>query len=200
MDSTPGRNMQEDAEMKLVLPGEYLGTAEELAPGRGTYEYKGEIYAALMGYRHVDAKAKTVMVKAIHEIPHLSEGEVVYARVEEIKMAMLVTTVLCDAASGRIVPGYPEGTVHISKAKDSYVERLNREFSVGDIVKAKVLQGHPAVRLSTQGAELGVVSARCQDCHGLLTKMEKGLVCTRCGRKEERNLSSAYGTYEKLGY
>jgi exosome complex component CSL4 len=199
MDSTPGKNMQEDAEMKFVLPGEYLGTAEELAPGRGTYEYKGTIYAALMGYRSVDAKAKTVTVKAIHEIPHLTEGEIVYARVEEIKMAMLVTTVLCSAANGRIVPGYPEGTVHISKAKDSYVDRLDREFAIGDILKAKVLTGHPAVRLSTQSADLGVVSARCQDCHGMLTKIEKGLICTRCGRKEERHLSSAYGTFEKLG-
>jgi exosome complex RNA-binding protein Csl4 len=189
--------MMEETEEKLVLPGEYLGAAEELAPGRGAYEYKGGIFAALLGYKHVEAKDKVVMVKAIHEIPHLSEGEVVYARVEEIKQAMLVTTVLCSAVTGRVVPGYPDGTVHISKAMDSYVERLSLLFAIGDIVKAKVLSGYPAVRLTTSGPSLGVVSARCQDCHALLTRLEKGLLCPRCGRREERHLSPSYGKLEK---
>ncbi len=178
----------------LVLPGEQLGTAEEIAPGRGTYEYKGAVYASVMGYPQVEPESKTVSVHALHEIPHISEGDIVYARVEEIKPMLLVTTVLCSATTGRIVPGYPDGTVHISKAKDSYVDRLEKEFAVGDMIKARILQGYPAVKLSTQGPGMGVVSARCQDCHALLTKLPDGkLVCTRCGRREERLVSSDYG-------
>jgi exosome complex component CSL4 len=178
----------------LVLPGEPLGTAEELAPGRGTYEYKGAIYASVMGYPQVESESKTVSVKAIHEIPHVSEGDVVYARVEEIKPMLLVTTVLCSAVNGRVVPGYPDGTVHISKAKDSFVDRLEKEFAVGDMIKAKILSGYPAVKLTTVGHDLGVVSARCQECHAPLAHLsENKLVCTRCGRREDRLVSSEYG-------
>ncbi len=188
--------MSEGAENGFVLPGEFLGNAEEIAPGRGAYEYKGKIYAALMGTVHVESESKTVTVQALHEIPHLSENDIVYARVEDIKPAMLITTVLCSAATGRIVPGYPDGTVHISKAKNSYVERLSDEFAIGDILKAKVISGYPAVKLATQDSNLGVVSARCQECHSTLTKLDKGLYCSRCGKHEERHLAPTYGQLE----
>lgn len=186
--------MSESPEERLVLPGDLLGTAEEFVPGRGTYEYSGKVYAALLGHPKVDTENRTVSVTALHEIPHLSEGEEVYARIEEIKSAMLVTIVLSSAKSGRVVPGNPEGTVHISKAKESYVEDLNREFAIGDILKAQVLQGYPVVKLSTQGPQYGVVSGRCLDCHGLLALHDGNhLVCTRCGRKEQRKVSREYG-------
>ncbi len=179
---------------KLVVPGDLLGTAEEYVPGRGTYEYNGQVYAALLGHPRVDAQARLVTVEALHAIPHLAEGEAVYARVDEIKSAMLVVTVLRSAATKRIVPGFPEGTIHISKAKDSYVEDLSREFAVGDLVKAEVLQGYPVVKLSTQGPAYGVVAARCSDCHSPMTSREGGLVCPRCGRKEHRKVSEDFGS------
>jgi exosome complex component CSL4 len=178
---------------KLVVPGDLLGTAEEYVPGRGTYEYNGQVYAALLGHPRVDGQAKTVTVEALHAIPHLAEGEAVYARVDEIKAAMLVVTVLRSATTDRIVPGFPEGTIHISKAKDSYVEDLSREFAVGDLVKAEVLQGYPVVKLSTQGPAYGVVAARCSDCHSPMTSREGGLLCPRCGRKEHRKVSEDFG-------
>jgi exosome complex component CSL4 len=186
--------MNEATPEKLVLPGDLLGTAEEYVPGRGTYEYNGSVYAALLGHPQVDVENRTVTVHAVHEIPHLTEGDVVYARVEEIKSAMLVTILISSASTGRTVPGNPEGTVHISKAKESYVDELNREFAIGDILKAKVLQGYPTVKLSTQGPDLGVVSARCVECHGLLTwTSHNHLVCGRCGHKEQRKVAREYG-------
>ncbi|MDE1820255.1 MAG: exosome complex RNA-binding protein Csl4 [Euryarchaeota archaeon] len=189
--------MSEPSEERLVLPGDLLGTAEEYVPGRGTYEYNGQVYAALMGHPHIDAQNRTVTVHALHEVPHLAEGEVVYARIEEIKSAMLVTTVLTHAKTGRGVPGNPEGTVHISKAKESYVEELSGEFAIGDILKAVVLQGYPVVKLSTQGPELGVILGRCTDCHGILTHASGNqLVCSRCGRREHRKVSRDYGGHK----
>ena len=196
MDSTQSSNMNESPGSGFVLPGEYLGNAEEIAPGRGAYEYKGKIYAALMGEAHVEPESKTVTVRALHEIPHLSENDIVYARIEDIKPAMLVTTILCSATTGRVVPGYPDGTVHISKAKNSYVERLGDEFAIGDLLRAKVIAGYPAIKLSTQEPSLGVVSARCQDCHALLTKLEKGLYCPRCGKHENRHTAASFGHLE----
>lgn len=189
--------MSDPSEERLVLPGDLLGTAEEFVPGRGTYEYNGQVYAALLGHPKVDTQNRTVSVQALHEVPHLSEGDTVYARVEEIKSAMLVTNVLSSARTGRTVPGNPEGTVHISKAKDSYVEELGREFAIGDILKAVVLQGYPVVKLSTQGSEFGVVLGRCTDCHGILSHVSGSqLVCSRCGRREQRKVSKEYGDHK----
>jgi exosome complex component CSL4 len=172
------------------MPGDLLGTAEEFVPGRGTYEDNGKVYAALLGHARIDPRARSVTVEALHEIPRLEEGDLVYARVDEIKSAMAICTVLASAASNRLVPGAPEGTVHISKAKEGYTESLASEFAPGDLLLAKVLQSRPTIKLTTAAANLGVVSARCQVCHGLLTPGPKDLlVCLRCGNQEHRKLA-----------
>ena len=176
----------------LVLPGDLLGTAEEFVPGRGTYEDKGKIYAALMGHRYVDARDKAVRVDALHAIPHVVEDDLVYARVDELKSAMAVCTVLSLASGRRAVPGAPEGTVHISKAKDGYTESLGEVFQTGDILLARVLQAQPTIKLSTASANLGVVSARCQVCHGLLERGPKELDCPRCGNRESRKMAQDF--------
>ncbi len=174
---------------KFVLPGEYLGAAEEYLPGRGTYEHMGRIYASVVGTPAIDPRDKTVRVEAANAVPELNEGDLIYARVDEIKTAMAICTVLSSATSHRGIPGEPEGTVHISKARDGYTESLNTEFAVGDILLAKVLQPRPSVKLTTAAATLGVVSARCQVCHALLRPGGKELVCPRCGHHERRKLA-----------
>ena len=177
---------------RLVLPGDYLGAAEEFLPGRGTYESRGRIYASVLGTAAVDPRDRTVRVEARNAIPEIRDGELVYARVDEIKTAMAICTVLSTAASRRNVPGTPEGTVHISKAREGYTESLSGEFAVGDVILARVLQARPSVKLSTAAATLGVVSARCQLCHALLTPGPKDLVCPRCGNREHRKLAKGH--------
>jgi exosome complex component CSL4 len=173
----------------LVLPGDYLGAAEEYLPGRGTYEDRGRIYASVLGRPSIDPRDRTVRVEARNAVPELAEGDIVYARVDELKTAMAICTVLTTTASHRTVPGMPEGTVHISKAKDGYTETLSSEFAVGDIVLAKVLQARPSIKLTTAPTALGVVSARCQVCHGVLRVTGNELTCPRCGHHERRKLA-----------
>jgi len=173
----------------LVLPGDYIGAAEEYLPGRGTYENRGRIYASILGKPVVDPRDRTVRVQARNAIPEIVDGDLVFARVDELKAAMAICTVVGTATSRRTVPGNPEGTVHISKAKDGYTESLSGEFAVGDILLARVLQAHPSIKLSTATATLGVVSARCQLCHALLTPGPKDLVCPRCGNRERRKIA-----------
>jgi len=175
---------------KLALPGDYLGAAEEFLPGHGTYESRGRIYASVLGTVIVDPRDRTVRVEAKNAVPELRDGDLVYARIDELKSAMAVCTVLTTATSRRGVPGSPEGTVHISKAKEGYTESLAGEFAVGDVLLARVLQARPSVKLSTAAATLGVVSARCQACHALLSPGSKdSLVCPRCGNREHRKLA-----------
>jgi exosome complex component CSL4 len=173
----------------LVLPGDYIGAAEEYLPGRGTYENRGRIYASVLGTPVVDPRDRTVRVEARNAVPEIQDGDLVYARVDEIKAAMAICTIVGTATSRRTVPGNPEGTVHISKAKEGYTESLSGEFAVGDILLARVLQARPSVKLSTATATLGVVSARCSLCHALLTPGPKDLVCPRCGNHERRKLA-----------
>jgi exosome complex component CSL4 len=173
----------------LVLPGDYLGAAEEFLPGRGTYEHGGRIYASLLGKPAVDARDRTIRVEPRNSVPEVLEGDLVYARVEELKAAMAICNVLSTATSRRVVPGKPEATVHISKAKEGYTESLSEVFAVGDIVLAKVLQGRPSIKLSTAAPTLGVVSARCQACHALLNLSENPPTCPRCGHQEHRKLA-----------
>lgn len=178
----------------LVVPGDLLGTAEEFVPGRGTYEDRGKIYAALLGHRKVDPSDRAVHVDAIHPVPIIHDEDVVYGRVDEVKSAMAIVTILVGATNQRTVPGTPEGTIHISKAKDGYTEALSEEFAAGDLVVARVLQSHPSIKLTTAASDLGVVTARCQSCHALLGRGEKGeLRCPRCGNREHRKVASAYG-------
>ncbi len=181
--------MDEAGLPELVLPGDYLGAAEEYLPGRGTYEDRGRIYASLLGRPAIDPTDRTIRVDPRNAVPEIQEGDLVYARVDEIKTAMAVCTVLTPATSRRGVPGKPEGTVHISKAKEGYTETLSGEFAVGDILLARVLQAHPSVKLSTAQPTLGVVSARCQACHALLSLGSKEPTCPRCGHKERRKLA-----------
>jgi len=174
---------------KLVLPGDYLGAAEEFLPGRGTYEDRGRIYASILGTPKVDPRDRSVHVEPRNSIPTIEEGDLVYARVDEIKTAMAVCTIIGTTTSRRTVPGEPEATVHISKAKEGYTESLSGEFAVGDILLARVLQARPSIKLSTAAGPLGVVSARCQLCHALLSLGTKELVCPRCGHHERRKLA-----------
>jgi len=174
---------------KLVLPGDYLGAAEEFLPGRGTYEDAGRIYASVLGHPSIDPRDRTVRVDARNAVPEIQEGDLVYARVDELKTAMAVCTVLAPATSRRSVPGRPEGTVHISKAKDGYTESLSGEFAIGDTLIAKVLQARPSIKLSTALPTLGVVSARCQACHAVLRFGGPELVCPRCGHRERRKVA-----------
>ncbi|EQD51447.1 exosome complex RNA-binding protein Csl4, partial [mine drainage metagenome] len=109
---------------KLVIPGEYLGAAEEFVPGRGTYEDSGRIYASVLGISHIDPTDRSVHVVPRNGIPQISEGDLVYARVDELKSAMAICTILATAGSRRPVPGDPEGTVHISKAREGFTESL----------------------------------------------------------------------------
>jgi exosome complex component CSL4 len=185
--------MTEATPARLVLPGDLLGTAEEFVPGWGTYEDHGKIYAALMGRSNVSPNDRAIRVDAVHAIPRIREQDLVYARVDEVKSAMAICTILAAYDSRRVVPGAPEGTVHISKAKDGYTDSLADEFSPGDILLAQVLQDQPTIKLTTQSADLGVVSARCQACHGLLSSGAKELVCPRCGNRERRKTAHGYG-------
>jgi exosome complex component CSL4 len=174
---------------RFVVPGDYLGAAEEYVAGHGTYENRGKIYAAVLGTARVDPKDRVVRVDARNAIPVIQDEDTVYARVDEVKSAMVIVTVMSSASGRRSFPGTPEGTIHISKAKEGFTETLSGEFAPGDIVLARVIQSHPAIKLTTASPQLGVLAAHCSVCHALLTPGPKELTCPRCGNRERRKIA-----------
>ena len=83
-------------------------------------------------------------------------------------------------------------TQFITKVKQAYTSSISENMRLGDVVRARVVQVRPSLQLSTAGAELGVVKARCTKCRSFLIKEGGKLYCGECGALEHRKLSEDY--------
>ncbi len=179
----------------FVVPGDFLATVEEFVPGNGAYEEEGKIYAASTGVVLVDPKTKHISIfSRAPGPPELKRGDIVIGKVDEVReqTASVVIEVL-RGREGRELPPPNQGSIHISQTNTNYVEELGREFKVGDIVRAKVLNANrEPVQLTTVSEDLGVIVAKCSRCRGLLDRQEKRLICPVCGNVESRKLASDY--------
>jgi exosome complex component CSL4 len=98
----------------------------------------------------------------------------------------------------RNITGDTNGTIHVSKLSQEYVQDVGREVRPSDIIRAKVTQVKPSIQLTTAGAHYGVVKALCRKCRQPLLKVEKGLYCNTCERGDMRKLADDYGDVEKI--
>lgn len=55
-----GRVEKSRKKYDVVVPGEYLGSAEEYSPGDGTYERFCQVYANRAGYKVVEKRDENV--------------------------------------------------------------------------------------------------------------------------------------------
>lgn len=179
----------------FVLPGDPLATVEEFFPGEGAYEEGGNIYSTTVGMVLIDVRTKRISVFAKPKTPPvLKPGDVIVGRVEDVReQSANVSIGILRGREDREVPSPKMGSVHISKTHTGYVKDLSREFSVGDIVRAKVLmaQREPA-QLTTADKDLGVLVAMCHRCRSVLDKEGNKLKCPNCGNIETRKLASDY--------
>ena len=179
---------------KIVLPGDQLSTSEELLPGDGTYEEEGIIRAARVGTFYVDEKTRTAIVQPVTTIPTiLKKGDDVIARVDSVRSSMVITTLLHVIGKERPISGDTNSTIHVSEISNKYVNDPIEVFSLGDIVRAKVIQVKPSIQLSTKGDHFGVIKALCSRCRYPLKRRGSTLECTRCGNKENRKIADDYG-------
>jgi exosome complex component CSL4 len=181
-----------------VMIGDYLGTIEEFMPGKGTYAEDGKIYAAKMGIKAVDPAKHTAEVKG-NELPEMAVGQVVFGEVVTFKTSMV--TVVAGKIQGQKGMIDERTTIYVSNIADSYVEKPDEFFGIGDIVKAKVIRMDPGVTdISTKG-EFGVVKAFCKNCRHELVLSQKHkdrLECPACSRVEKRKIASDYGDVREL--
>lgn len=186
--------MSKDEE-KLVVPGDRVGTSEEWLSGEGTFEDDGDIYASQFGLLKFDEDSLEAKVKAVNPIVKVEKGDVIYGSVFMRKDSMAVIMIDKVENESREVKEDVEGTLHISEVSDDYTEKLKDEFLVGDIVRAKVIQVEPTIKLSTTGKTFGVVRGYCPECRKPMKfkRKKNKLYCENCEIQSDRNISNVYG-------
>jgi exosome complex component CSL4 len=182
-----------EKEEEIVVPGDFLGTSEEFTPGSGVYAEKGNIYATVTGEISISDKRVIEVVPKVETPPVPAEGDIVIGRIEDLRDAVAVVTIAgLKGKDDREVATSTQGIIHISNVKSGYVSELQREFGYLDLVKAKVVDAK-ALRLSTEGNDLGVIKAICAKCKGVLKRKGNTLTCDKCKRVETRKIAEDYG-------
>lgn len=180
---------------RLVYPGDSVGVAEEFVPGAGTYEENGEVFAAQLGYLTLDTNSFEARVDAPIAMPAtVKVGDIVIGTIHMTRSSMAIVTVrrIADQPH-RQIGGDTNGTLHVSKASEAYVESMEAIFRVRDIIRAKVLEVSPAIQLTTKGPHLGVLKSYCGRCGTSMVKKGKGLICPECEWKEQSKLADDFG-------
>lgn len=183
------------AEKRLVYPGDPVGVAEEFVPGPGTYEENGDVFAATVGYLTLDTNDFVARVESFSQPPAVVKpGDIVIGVVQMTRASMAIVEVHKIASQpNRGVGGDTNGTLHVSKTSDRYVENMDDVFRVRDIVRAKVLETDPAIQLTTKGPHLGVLKSYCPRCGSAMVLKGHGVVCPECDWKDTKKLADDFG-------
>src|SRR5581483_4898626 len=182
------------ADRRLVYPGDSVGVAEEFVAGPGTYEENGEVFAATVGMLTLDT---TDFVARVEPFPSqravVKPGDIVLGVVQATRPSMAIVEVKAIASRpNRGIGGDTNGTLHVSKSSDQYVDSMESAFRVRDIVRAKVLESDPAIQLTTKGPDLGVLKSYCPRCGSPMARKGRGVVCPECDWKDTKKLAADY--------
>lgn len=178
-----------------VLPGDALAFSEEYLPGDGVYDDGRFLRAARFGRLEVDNRERRCQVKPFTSVPAtLRVGDFVLGLVTLLKPSMAGVEVLHLEGVERNVAGDTNGTLHVSKIAKRYVQDVGREYRLGDVLRARVIEVKPSVQLSTEDPRCGAVMALClRDRFPLGLVDKKTLECPVCARRDVRNIAPDYG-------
>jgi exosome complex component CSL4 len=186
------------SDKRKVLPGDEVAVAEEYLPADGTYEEDGVVYSALTGDLSVNDSEKTVSVKAENPMVSLEIGDSVFCEVTDVRASMAICEVVMVEGRSRNVTGDTNGTIHVSKISQDYVQDVGREYRPSDIIRAKVMQVRPSIQLNTAHPHFGAVKSLCRNCRSKLRRTDKGLYCDLCEEYESRKIADDYGDVETI--
>ncbi|KYC49651.1 MAG: Exosome complex component Csl4 [Candidatus Methanofastidiosum methylothiophilum] len=189
--------MEANAEVKreFVIPGDYIGVAEEFLPGNGAYEDNGKIYATLVGNLELDMSRRSANVYSkTNVVPQIKEGDIVYGEVVSVKPQMVYVDLLAlEGYTDKKLSANTKARIYVSQTSKQYVKSISTEFRNGDIVRARVVDTKgDAVRLSTAEDSLGVIRAVCSVCKKTLEIKDGKLECSYCSSKETRKTADDY--------
>ncbi len=182
-----------DSKKKVVLPGEVVGTSEEFLPGEGTFEEDGKIISSNLGIVKYNEKDMSVSTEPLNPIVTVEKGDIVIGVVTGVRETMVIVDIKKVEGKDRGITGETLGTIHVSKASQGYTKDLRKEFRIGDVLRAKVMQAKPSIQLTTAYPEYGVVKALCTKCRAPMLRKGTMMYCPKCERTETRKISSLYG-------
>ncbi|XP_048136513.1 exosome complex component csl4 isoform X1 [Rhodamnia argentea] len=194
-----GETVVEESE-ELATPGDVLGRAAEVKPGRGAYlaSHNNLVYASLTGRVRTVApppgspdKRPTVEVighKAHGAVPE--PGSVVIARVTKVLSRMASADILC--VGPKSVREKFTGIIRQQDVRATEIDKvdMHSSFLPGDIVRAIVLSlgDARAYYLSTAKNELGVVSA--ESTAGMAMEQHGTGYCNSCPVSQGKSTSN----------
>ena len=179
-----------------MFPGDEVAAAEEFQPGPGTYEENGVVYAARIGVLDLDPKEFVARVRPVTKsIPlTLQPGDVVLGTIRATRASMAIVEVTNHVDfPARDIASDRNGTLHVSKMSESYVDRVEEALHLGDVVRAQVVSVQPSLQLSTRGENFGIVRSYCPRCRSVMAAKGGGLVCPECEWKASGKVAADYG-------
>ena len=191
-NSDLGSEMDEAKSLRVVMPGDRIGYAEEFIGGEGVYEENGELFAAVAGLLII--ADRVVSVKSLKKVPEVKKGDVVVGRVVDLRNNFAVVEIARKRGENRTLAKKERGILHISNVRDEYVDDMTKAVNYFDIVKARVLDD--TMRLSTKEVEMGVIKSICSRCRHEMIREGNMLKCPECGNVEVRKISPDYGKGE----
>lgn len=188
-----------ETKREFVIPGDYIGVAEEYLPGDGAYEENGKIYATLVGNLDLDMSRRSAsVISKTNVLPQLKEGDIVYGEIVSVKPQMVYVDLLAlEGYADKKLSANTKARIYVSQTDKKYVKTISTEFRNGDVVRARVVdtQGD-SIRLSTAEDGLGVIRAICGVCKKTLENkdgnLDGNLECSYCGSKETRKTANDY--------
>jgi len=184
------------AQKSVVFPGDIVAASEELVPGPGTTDDGSNIVATRLGRLRIDTDRMEAVVEPVTSVPvELREGDIVLGVIDMVKPVMCSVDVQVRIGDEhRQITGSTVGTIHVSKIDRRYVQDASREFRVGDIVRARVIDVDPSVQLATDEPEMGAIKCLCTLCRHDLERKGKALECPNCGKVDSRKIARDYGS------
>ena len=189
--------------LKIVVPGEFLGDVREYIAGEGTYVSNGRIYARILGVVIYDTSKKMVCVKPIKSPILPKKNDIVLAEVissgDSIAQVKIYFVIKRRDKDLRFIPLIPpfSGLIHISQL-GTRTESVSTLLKVGDKILGHVtIDAYPPFGVSLVGKSFGVVAARCSICGTPLIYRENDLFCPSCKKRNPRKISPLYN-FEKF--
>lgn len=181
-------------EKTTIIPGEKIAASEEILPGYGTFDGGESIRGAITGRFFIDKEKMLARIEPIASMPViLKKGDAVICEVKIIMGSIVIAEIIHVAGKKRDIAGGKDASIHISNLSKEYVEEIGKEYRIGDILRAKVIQVKPSLQLSTIGREFGVIKSFCMRCRHPLKKKGNKLECEECERTETRKTAMDYG-------
>ncbi|ORZ39231.1 hypothetical protein BCR44DRAFT_72803 [Catenaria anguillulae PL171] len=174
---------------RIVVPGERLGSTQQVKAGPGTYVRAGQVFSTIVG--SVSESGERIGVQGKNgNSPVPAIGSIVTGRVKRINSRMAVVSVLLVESTP--VNQEFEGVIRVDNVRATERDKVQipSSFRPGDIVRAEVIslgEAHSYI-LSTARNDLGVIYAQSPAGATMIPISWEEMQCPMTGAIENRKV------------